>query len=533
MKRFLGLLPVAATAVISFYLLTAAPSFADLGDVVRSFKAIHDDVWQGAVCWRDGYIWECGRKDWELRKRDAVTGKEVDSIDMPSPEVAGLTWDSKRKTWWLTEPWDQYCSQDVLEIPAGGGDPIGGFEPSSYGGDSGIFYDAALDRLWITNNHAGKEYVGRFKADGTRDWKVTLSERERVCAVARAGNDLWIGDMVGPDGGEYGVIYKYTLDGEETGVSFQLPGERIPQSLSFDGKYLWAYGCGYSLGIDNFIYQIDIGGALPARTPTPGPGPEPTPEPGEGRDIIDYNGDGMSDFAVFRPDQGFWAIADFTRIYFGRNTDIPVPADYTGDGKAEIAVFRPQYGLWRSYPRGQIYFGRAGDHPVPADYNGDGKADVAIFRDDEGLWSVRGITRFHFGRKGDMPIYADFNLDGKAEFGIYRPSTGLWAIKDFTTVYLGEVGDFPVPGDYLGKGVQQIAIFRPSTGLWASSSGGRLYFAKGADYPQPGDYNGDGRHSITGFWNSQGGDWAIFMHGGFTFGEAGDIPVSARIYRTY
>jgi hypothetical protein len=505
--------------------ISARPAHAALGDVVRTFSALNKKVWAGSVCWANGYLWETNRYKWQLFQRSQTSGEVLGSLWLPSPEVAGVTWNSKRGTWWITEPWDQYQVDDVLEVPEEGGDPIAGYGGMA-NGDSGIFYDAQLDRTWLTCNHAGKEYVGRLKNDGSMDWRVKLSERDRVVSVARAGNDLWIGDMAGPEGEEYGLICKYTLDGAETGVSFGLPGGRVPQSLSFDGRYLWVWACGYSQGVPNAVYQIDIEGE---------PGPEPTPPPLLKAEIIDYNGDGLSEWAVYRPSDGLWAISGVTRVRFGNSTDMPIPADYDRDGKANPAIFRPQNGLWRIHPRGKAYFGRTGDHPCPGDFNGDGKADAGIFRDDNGLWAVLNGTRLHFGQKGDMPIYADFDMDGVSDIGIFRPSTGLWAIRSITRAYLGEAGDYPVPGDYLGKGSQQIAVFRASQGLWAIRGGGRVTFGEGYGdyYPQPGDFTGNGRHNITGFWNESVGAWVIYNSRSALFGGKGDIPVSSRIYRTY
>jgi hypothetical protein len=60
----------------------------------------------------------------------------------------------------------------------------------------------------------------------------------------------------------------------------------------------------------------------------------------------------------------------FASIQFGLPTDIPAPADFDGDGKTDIAVFRPKSGTWYQMKItqgfGSVQFGTNGDKPIPS-----------------------------------------------------------------------------------------------------------------------------------------------------------------------
>jgi VCBS repeat-containing protein len=217
---------------------------------------------------------------------------------------------------------------------------------------------------------------------------------------------------------------------------------------------------------------------------------------------MDVNGDGTDDYVTFRPSTGTWHLRSNPPIVtFGQNGDLPVGADYNGDGKSDIAVFRPgATGTW--HIRGQapvINFGTAGDVPLPVDYNGDGKADLMVFRPSTGTWHVRNyLLTMAFGTAGDIPVPADYNGDGKADIAVFRPGvTGTWHVFGQAPIRnFGTIGDIPVPFDYNSDGKADFAVYRPSTGTWHIYNIGVVTHGGFYDQPFPMFMNGAVRYMV-------------------------------------
>lgn len=229
----------------------------------------------------------------------------------------------------------------------------------------------------------------------------------------------------------------------------------------------------------------------------------------------DYDGDGKTDQAVFRPTTGRWFILRSSDLItldlpYGAAGDRPVPADYDGDGKTDLAVFRPGTGQWYLLTSGNgqtavIPFGNSTDTPVPADYDGDGKADLAVFRAGmtAASWWIRrssdaGVVTGGFGLATDVPVPADFDGDGRADLAVWRASSSQFWIQRSSTgvsypVEWGNSTDTPVVGDYDGDSKADVAVFRSSTAQWwiVKSSNDMvniITFGLAGDRPVPGDY---------------------------------------------
>ena len=61
---------------------------------------------------------------------------------------------------------------------------------------------------------------------------------------------------------------------------------------------------------------------------------------------------------------GTWYVRGQLVVQFGDSTDCPVPGDFNGDGTTDLAIYRPSTGTWYARNQFGIQFGDPTDVPV-------------------------------------------------------------------------------------------------------------------------------------------------------------------------
>jgi len=255
---------------------------------------------------------------------------------------------------------------------------------------------------------------------------------------------------------------------------------------------------------------------------------------------------------------GVWHLqqsqSGYKHFQFGISSDKLVPADYDGDGKTDFAI-------WRETPNtGAIFyifesssntiraewFGQTDDIPTTVgDWDGDGKADVAIYRNsvvgNQAYFYYRGsannpnsaMTSIAWGVSGDIPQRGDFDGDGKLDAAVFRPSNKSWYIRQSsnnqsTHRKWGLATDKFVPSDYDGDGKTDMAVFRD--GYWylkQTTDGDKVVqFGMALDKPVATDYDGDGKSDLAVY---RDGTWYLRQSRdgfvGIGFGMPNDKPI--------
>ena len=226
----------------------------------------------------------------------------------------------------------------------------------------------------------------------------------------------------------------------------------------FDGDMIWdpafrtppagGQSAAYRMLLSTTNYNYSMSLTVPAGWP--GLGDTPV--------IGDYNGDRISDPAIWRSSAGVWIIPmsplfnTYQFYAWGTTGDTPVGADVDGDLQTDIGYWRPSTGVWGFLLSSQNYsfaspmffnWGTAVDIPVMADYDGDLLADPAVVIPPAGGQSrayrillssqsynpAMSVTiPAGWPGLGDTPVPADYDGDGKADAAIWRNSAGVWII---------------------------------------------------------------------------------------------------------
>ncbi|GEM_PF-370926 len=283
---------------------------------------------------------------------------------------------------------------------------------------------------------------------------------------------------------------------------------------------------------------------------------------GSGSATLDFNGDGRTDYALFRTTNNTWFISPnadgaFFGVPFGlSSSDILTPGDYDGDNRTDISVWRPNQGLFyvlRSTDSAVTTFqwGLPDDQPLPRDYDGDGRTDYAVARRQGSalVWyinnSSNGSMRTDiFGLASDVAAPGDYDGDGRFDLAVHRGVNGEQATffvqgstTGFTTYQWGLGGDLVVPGDYDGDGRTDFAVVRagsPYTWFVLRSSDLSLIatnLGTKPDFTTQGDYDGDGKTDIS-IWDPIDGAFRYRSSANassmpqYLFGLNGDYPVA-------
>jgi hypothetical protein len=325
----------------------------------------------------------------------------------------------------------------------------------------------------------------------------------------------------------------------------------IPDSLYLSGKpaFFGANPWPWVNPTNGQTYVLPAKARYDAGTPniTDGSGPA-TDTPKRSSSSSDFNNDGKTDVALFRPSSGNWHIqtqdgaGNPTRLdlAWGLPGDVPLYGDFDGDGQTDLAVYRPANGMWYirysadQYATSTSYqWGLPDDVPLAADFDGDTRSDLVVYRPSSGQWFIRYSSLnynpaigmlYQWGLPGDIPLAADFDGDGRTDLVVYRPSSGVWFVRTSSTQYRYEAAasyqwglptDMPLSTDFDGDGKTDLVVYREATGQWFVRYSSQPYGGSGAyqwglpgDVPIANDFDGDGRTELA-VWRPSTGEWFV------------------------
>jgi hypothetical protein len=210
---------------------------------------------------------------------------------------------------------------------------------------------------------------------------------------------------------------------------------------------------------------------------------------------------------------------------WGEGGDVPLPGDYDGDGQTDFAVYRASDKTVRVHNDACV-----GEHtidlswlgagkPIVGDVNGDGRDDPGIYNAATGAIQMRlfALVPSIFAVKSALlapyavPVVADYNGDGTDDLATYTPKQRFL------------FGGGTPGGEWRMCLVTSSPLLCEAHEVTTEAWGGQL-----ADTPVPADYDGNGTADLA-VWNARSGTWTIRRPDGtarvVSFGNNGDIPI--------
>ena len=276
----------------------------------------------------------------------------------------------------------------------------------------------------------------------------------------------------------------------------------------------------------------------------------------------DFDGDRVSDLAVFDPFLGEWYVWSLARgqalawrLPWGWPGATTASGDFDGDRACDIAVYDGPGALWyvwsltRGCLAGGLPCGPLGAVPAPGDYDGDGMDEVAVYEVARGLWYAFNVARGeavvwaqYWGWSGAVAVPGDYDNSDSVDLAVFGENAGLWYVAGVDGGVVawarpwGAAGFTPVAGDYDADGCADLAVYDSIAGLWYAQSltGQVLAWAEPWGFPGAvpvaGDYDGDGAADRAVFDPASGLWYIRSAHGvvlawGVPWGWAGAVPV--------
>lgn len=191
--------------------------------------------------------------------------------------------------------------------------------------------------------------------------------------------------------------------------------------------------------------------------------------------------------------------SNIVRQWGGVAGDVPMTGDFDGDGRSDIAIWRPGSGNWYIINSSNNWdvsnafvtqWGQNGDKPYLGDVDGDGRADLVIYRPSTSTfyvkhstngYSINGLTIPWTQVAGNDKFYlADIDGDNRQDIIAYRPNidgagasqylalSSRAGFNDYFARYVnwGVQSDLATAGKTSGLGADDLVAYRPSTGHW-------------------------------------------------------------------